>query len=90
MAQSVKSLTFGFGSGRDLLVCGMEPRVRLCAGSLEPAWDSLSPSFSAPPCLSLFLSHTHKINKTFLKPVKKKKKKKSNLRNPIMSSVSSH
>ena len=26
-----------------------EPRIRLCAGSAEPAWDSLSLPLSAPP-----------------------------------------
>ena len=48
-AQFVDLLTLGFGSGRDLTVCEFEPRVRLCADSAEPAWDSLSPSLSAPP-----------------------------------------
>ena len=48
MAQSVKHLTLDFGSGHDLTVHGFE-RVRLCADSVEPAWDSPSPS--APPWL---------------------------------------
>ena len=47
MAQSVKRLTLDFGSGHDLTVRG--PCLRLCANSVEPAWDSLSVSFSAPP-----------------------------------------
>ena len=42
MAQSVKRLTLGFGSGCDLLVHGFEPHVGLCADNVEPAWDSLS------------------------------------------------
>ena len=44
MAQSVTCLTLGFGSDRDLAdlaACGFEPRVRLCADSKKPAWDSL-------------------------------------------------
>ena len=39
------------GSGRDLEVDGIDPGVRLCPGSTEPAWDSLSLSLSV--CLSL-------------------------------------
>ena len=54
-AQLLKCLTFGFGSGHDLPVRGIESHVRLCADSAEPAWDSLSPSLSAPPLLSLSL-----------------------------------
>ena len=42
MAQSVKRLTPGFGSGHDLTVCEFEPGVELCADSVGPAWDSLS------------------------------------------------
>ena len=48
-AQSAKRPTLGFVSGHDLTVRGFEPRVGLCADSVEPAWDSLSPSLSAPP-----------------------------------------
>ena len=55
-AQSVKRLTLNFGSGHDLTVCGFEPRVGLCADSVEPAWDSLSLPFSLPLLLSLSLS----------------------------------
>ena len=68
MAQSVKRLTLDFGSGRDLRVNGIEPHVGLCAGSMEPAWDSLAPSVFAPPlltrvlALSLFLK-TNKLKK---------------------------
>ena len=54
MAQSVKHLTLDFSSGHDLIVCGIKPCFRLYADSVEPAWDSLSPS--APPLLPLFLS----------------------------------
>ena len=44
MAQSLKHLTLGFASGHDLMVPEIKP----------PAWDSLSPSLSAP----LPLTHT--------------------------------
>ena len=45
-----------FGSGHDLTVHGFEPRIGLCADNAEFAWDSLSPSLSAPPSLSISLS----------------------------------
>ena len=48
MAQAVEHPTLDVGSGRDLTVAGIEPRGGLRANSKEPAWDSLSPSFSAP------------------------------------------
>ena len=35
---------------------GFEPRGGLCTDSGEPAWNSLSPSFSEPPLLMLSLS----------------------------------
>ena len=56
MIQSVEHLTLGFDSGRDLMVRGIEPRVGLCADNRKPAWDSLSPSLSAPLPLTLSLS----------------------------------
>ena len=56
MAQSVKCLILDLSSGHDLMVREMEPQVRLCAGSVEPAWDSLSPILSAPSLLTFFLS----------------------------------
>ena len=57
MAQSVKHWTFDFGSGHDVVVHGFKPHIRLCADSVESAWDSLSPSLSAPlPALFLSLS----------------------------------
>ena len=43
VAQSVKRQTPDFGSGHDLTVREFEPRVELCADSVGPAWDSLSP-----------------------------------------------
>ena len=64
MAQSFKGGTLDFGSGHELTVHGLEPRVGLCADSVEPNWDSLSLSLSLCPCLALSL----KINK--LKKIK--------------------
>ena len=55
VAQSVKCPTLNFRLGHDLMVREIEPHIRLCADSAEPAWDSLSPSLFAPPH-SLFLS----------------------------------
>ena len=49
MAQLVKLLTLDFGSGHGLAVREIKPHVGLCALSIEPVWDSLSPSLSAPP-----------------------------------------
>ena len=45
-ARSVKRLTLDFGLSHDLKVCGLEPHIRLCADSTEPAWASLSASLS--------------------------------------------
>ena len=45
-----------FSLGDDLEVHVFEPRVELCTGRAEPAWDSLSPSLSAPAPLSFSLS----------------------------------
>ena len=49
MAQSGKGPTLGLGSGHDLTVRGINPRMGLCADSVEPAWDSLSLSLSLHP-----------------------------------------
>ena len=38
VAQTVKHLASAHG----LMVCGFELHVALCAGSVEPAWNSLS------------------------------------------------
>ena len=68
MAQSVKRLTLVFDSGHDLTVhefkpC-VEPHVRFYAAvGVEPTWGSLSPSFSAPPSLSLALSLSFSLSK---------------------------
>ena len=55
MAQLVEHLTLNFSSGHDLMVCGFEPYISLCANSMEPAWDSLSPSLP----ISLSLKNKH-------------------------------
>ena len=46
------------GSGHDFTVRGFEPRIGLCADNSEPgaASDSVSPSLSALPTLTLCLS----------------------------------
>ena len=46
MAQLVEPLALGFGSGHDHMAGD-------CNDSVEPAWDSLSPSVSALPLLAL-------------------------------------
>ena len=61
MAQLVECLTLDLGSGHGLTVCEIKPHVGLCADSVEPAWDSLSLSVSAPPLHARALSL--KINK---------------------------
>ena len=53
VAHLVKCPTTDFGSGRDLTVCEFQPHIRLCANSLEPAWDCLSPSFLPLPLLKI-------------------------------------
>ena len=60
-------LTLGYGSGHNLTVCGFKPHVRLCTDSMEPAWESLSSSLSAPPLFGCSFSLSQK------KLIKKKK-----------------
>ena len=55
MAQSIKCANLDVGSGHDLKVPEIKPRVGLCADSSEPTWDSLSPCLSAPPLFVLSL-----------------------------------
>ena len=62
VVQSVKHLTFDFGSGHDVTVCGFKPHIRLCAGSAEPAWDSLSLFLSHCPSPTHAVSVSLKIN----------------------------
>ena len=68
VAQSVKRLTLDFSSGHGLSVCEFEPRVSLCADSVEPAWDPLS----APPLLTCSFFLSLKINKINIKKITKK------------------
>ena len=61
VAQLVKHPTLDLGSGHDLMVHGIKPHVRLCAASMEPAWDSpyrdvSIQDVSLSPCLSSALS----------------------------------
>ena len=55
-ASVVEHLTLGFTSGHDLKVCEIKPDIGLYAHSAQSAWDSLSPSSSAPPLLACCLS----------------------------------
>ena len=55
VAPLVKRPTIDFGPGHDLMTSEFEPPVGLWANSAESAWDSLSPSLSAPPSLTLSL-----------------------------------
>ena len=52
-----------FSSGHDLTVGEFEPHLELCTDSTELAWDSLSPSLSAPPPLGLIFSLSLPQNK---------------------------
>ena len=57
MAQLVERLALGFSSGHGLMVCAFEPRIRLCADSVQPAWDSLPVprAFSLSLKINIFL-----------------------------------
>ena len=59
VAQLVKHLTLGFGSGHDLMVCELKPHVTLWVDSKEPDWDSFSHflSLCPSPTHTLFLSN---------------------------------
>ena len=61
VAQWVEHLTLDFGSGHDLMVCGIKPCVRLRDDSTEPAWDCLSLSLPLPH--SYMHTYYVKINK---------------------------
>ena len=71
VSQLVKRPTLDFSSGQDLRVLGFEPCARLCTNSVEPAWDSLSPSLCPSPAPSLVL--------TLSKQIKLKKKKRGTI-----------
>ena len=72
--RSVKRLTPDFGSGPDLfMVREIKPHIRLCTDSMQPTWDPLSPSLSAPPLLSVSLSPSLSLSnkqqkKTLMRP----------------------
>ena len=76
LAQSVGRLAFDFGSAYDLTLRDIKPCIRLCADSMEPAWDSPSPSLSPPLTHSLsqnkkkVLSHPYGRG-TLLSPIYK-------------------
>ena len=53
VAQLVERPTLGFGSDRDLTTREFKPHPGLSADGEKPAWDSLSPSLSASPLLTL-------------------------------------
>ena len=80
VAQSVERPILVTGSGRDLMVRGIEPHVRLCANSTEPAGDSLS------PCLSLSLSLS--LSAPPLRCVLSFSKKKRRHKLPVIQEVS--
>ena len=63
VAQSVKHPILDFSSGHDLMVREVELYIGLQANRAEPAYDSLSPSLSAPLQPSLSFSVSLKINK---------------------------
>ena len=69
VAQSVKCPTLDLGSGHDLTVREFKPHIRLCTDSVEPAWDSISPSL----CPS-FTVHTRSHARS-LSQIKRKRKK---------------
>ena len=68
MAQPVKHLTLDFSSGHNLMNCEIIPCIQLGADSMEPAWDCLSPSPSAPP----LLTHSQNKFKNFKRLVRQK------------------
>ena len=57
VAQSIKRPTLDLGSGHDLMVCGFEPHIRLCALTTQTEHSpSLPVSALAPTLSSLCLS----------------------------------
>ena len=46
VAQLVKRLTLDFGSGHDIIVREFEPRVGLCADSVDPPFPSAPSPFA--------------------------------------------
>ena len=63
----VELLILDLSSGQDLVIREFEPHhIGLCTDGAEPAWDSVSPTLSAPSLLvrslSLSLSQSKSIN----------------------------
>ena len=56
VAQVVEGPNLDFGSGHNLTVLEFKSCIWLCADSVEPAWDSQSPSL----CVSLSVSLKNK------------------------------
>ena len=52
VAQLIRCQILDLGSDHDLTLWEIEPCIGLCVDSVEPAWDTLSPSLSAPPLLT--------------------------------------
>ena len=72
VAQWVKCPTLDLGSGHELTVGQIEPWVKLCTDSVEPAWDFLSPSLYAHPPPALPLAHSRSLSLSQNKHYKKK------------------
>ena len=53
VAQVVECPTLGFGSGHDLMVHGVKPRIGFCPDVAETAWDSLPVSLPLLQSLSV-------------------------------------
>ena len=62
------SVWLDFGSGHDLMVMRSSPTFAPLLG-MESAWDSVSPSLSAPPLLMLSLTKTNKSMNLFSIPL---------------------
>ena len=74
VVHSVKHLTYYFSSGHDLVVCRFKSCIGLCADSMEPAWDSPSPSLSASASVSLSASASLPLSHNLVKNFKNLKK----------------
>ena len=69
VVQSVKFPTLDFSLVHDLIVGEIEPLTGLCTDSLESAWDSLSPSLSAPLPLMYMCSLSLPLSKQTFKNI---------------------
>ena len=76
----LKFPTSDSGSGHDLAVHEIEPHIRLCADSAEPAWESPSPSLCAP-CSRLFSQNKH----FFLNGISLHRKKNRSLKTEVLA-----